>query len=149
MQDYCGEEAEAIVVGADEQNAHLYLVDKKYNVSCHDDIGFLAIGIGSWHANSQLMQVRYSREWQFAQAIALTYASKKQAEIAPGVGADTDLYMVHRAGFRQVPEGIKSAVRLSHEEFEKGYHALSRDQVTKLDHTIREILKTSDFGKAG
>jgi hypothetical protein len=127
----------------------LYLVDKKYDVSCHDDIGFLAIGIGSWHASSQLMQVRYSRGWQFGQAIALAYAAKKQAEIAPGVGPDTDLYIVHRGGFRQVPEDIKSAVRLSHEEFEKGYHALSRDQVTKLDETMGEILKTSDFGKAG
>lgn len=99
----------AIVVGADDRNAHIYLVDNYIKVNCYDDVGFVAIGIGAWHARSQLMQARYSNMWKFNHAVGIAYAAKKQSEIAPGVGAETDLFVVNRDGTNPLMPELKQA----------------------------------------
>lgn len=109
LQGYSGPEVEAIVVGADDRNAHIYLVDNYIKVNCYDDVGFVAIGIGAWHARSQLMQARYSNMWKFNHAVGIAYAAKKQSEIAPGVGAETDLFVVNRDGTNPLMPELKQA----------------------------------------
>jgi hypothetical protein len=73
-------------------------VDTGGSVNCCDDVGFAAIGIGAWHAKSRLMQGGYINNMFFAPALAVLYAAKKAAEIAPGVGRATDIQIVLREG---------------------------------------------------
>lgn len=57
-------------------------------------VGFAAIGIGKSHAESQFM---FSGHWPlkpFDETILLTFAAKKRAEVAPGVGKDTDMVVI-------------------------------------------------------
>ena len=56
MQAYRGEELDALVIGPQEDIVSVYGVDTKGMITCHDDVGFAAIGSGAWHAKSRLMR---------------------------------------------------------------------------------------------
>ncbi len=47
VMNYKGKKTEAIVAASDNSGAHLYLIDEESVVSCHDDVGFVAIGSGA------------------------------------------------------------------------------------------------------
>ena len=83
----------AIVVGSDATGAHIFKVEHGRVISL-DNIGFVAAGGGEWHAESQFMFSKYTRHWSFPDALSLVYAAKKRAEVAPGVGNETDLVVV-------------------------------------------------------
>ena len=84
---------EAIVSGVDDTGAHIYVVNNT-EVTCRDAIGFAAIGAGYWHANSQFMFAGHNRNRPLPETLLLTYAAKRRAEVAPGVGAGTDMFSV-------------------------------------------------------
>lgn len=108
MQSYRGEEVEALVIGTSAGYAQIYGVDTKGIVSCYDDVGFAAIGIGAWHAKSRLMQAGYTGQLPFSRAAVLTYAAKKVAELAPGVGTNTDLTFVFTTGCERMPDEMSA-----------------------------------------
>jgi hypothetical protein len=91
-------DADAIVAVVENNHAKLYHVDGSGFVSAHEDTGFLAIGIGYPHANSQFMSAGYANYWAFFPTLALSYAAKKRAEVAPGVGKATDIHVLTRDG---------------------------------------------------
>lgn len=84
-------EIEAIVTGIDGTGTHIYVVTNS-GVECRDAIGFAAIGIAYWHANSQFMFAGHNRMRPLPETLLLTYAAKKRAEVAPGVGSGTDMF---------------------------------------------------------
>jgi len=86
-------DVEAIVTGIDPTGPHIYVVEDGY-LSCEDTAGFAAIGVGYWHANSELMAQGYTKFRQLPEAIFLTLAAKKRAEFAPGVGKLTDMFSI-------------------------------------------------------
>jgi 20S proteasome alpha/beta subunit len=57
-------DAEAIIAGYDTA-AHIYMVDQTGLVTCHDEIGFAAIGTGYSHAKFQFMSGQYASWWPF------------------------------------------------------------------------------------
>jgi hypothetical protein len=90
---------DTIIMGVDEEGSHLYTtsnsnVESSCRVRCHDTVGFAAIGAGSRHASSQFMLSRYHRWAPSSEGLFLTYLAKKRAEIAPGVGQDTDMFTI-------------------------------------------------------
>ena len=98
-------EVECIFVGTDTDGpvdpktgspgiyTHIY-VSHGGQVSCYDPIGFAAIGIGAWHAQSQLMFARHTRLRPIWETLFSLYSAKKHAEVAPGVGKDTDMFSI-------------------------------------------------------
>jgi predicted Zn finger-like uncharacterized protein len=92
---------EAMVVGVDRIRdlfiPHIYSIFKSLNgdyVTCGDSIGFSAIGIGLRHAESQFMLAGHSRHSPFPETLFLTYLAKKRAQVAPGVGKETDMFVI-------------------------------------------------------
>lgn len=81
-----------IVCGLDEAGAHIYTVIDGY-MACQDQVGFAAIGMGARHAESQFMSAEHSKGKSLAETLLLIYTAKKRAEVAPGVGAATDLIL--------------------------------------------------------
>jgi len=63
-------------------------------VACLTTVGFAAIGSGKSHAESQFMFSGHSPLKPFNETILLTYAAKKRAEVAPGVGKVTDMVVI-------------------------------------------------------
>jgi hypothetical protein len=102
---------EAIVSGIDELGAHIYVVSNS-GIRCDDTIGFAAIGIGYWHANSQFMFAGHNRMRPLPETLLLTYAAKKRAEVAPGVGESTDMFTMGPAlgSFSNVSTDVIDAV---------------------------------------
>jgi len=85
---------EAIVTGIDmDGGAHIFVVNND-NVSCWDNIGFASIGSGSRHAKSQFMFTGHSRNALLPESLLLTYTAKKRSEVSPGVGEETDMFMM-------------------------------------------------------
>jgi 20S proteasome alpha/beta subunit len=111
MQSYRGEDVEALIIGSGGDYVQLYGVDTKGIVSCFDDVGFAAIGSGAWHARSRLMQARYTNTQRFSRIAALTYAAKKTAELAPGVGAHTDITLVLKDHVETLREDVTKELR--------------------------------------
>lgn len=83
----------AIFAGVDTSGAHLYVADND-SINCRDNVGFAAIGVGYWHANSQIMFAGHTRRKSFPETLLLVYSAKKRAEVAPGVGGATDMFAV-------------------------------------------------------
>lgn len=86
-----------IFAGIDLRGAHIYVVDDA-EVTCRDSVGFAAIGAGEWHASSQMMFAGHSIIKWFPDTVLSVYAAKKRAEVAPGVGEATDMFIVHELG---------------------------------------------------
>jgi hypothetical protein len=83
----------AIITGIDDLGARLFC-GQDGKLTCEDAIGFAAIGAGYWHAQSQFMFAGYSRRASAAKSLYLVYAAKKRAEMAPGVGSETDMFLM-------------------------------------------------------
>jgi hypothetical protein len=82
-----------IVAGSDPHGEHIYVVTDG-DVECLDAVGFAAIGIGRWHANSQFMFAGHDRSKPIPETLLLTYPAKRRAEVSPGVGAGTDMFTI-------------------------------------------------------
>ncbi|MGB7254085.1 MAG: hypothetical protein WBC94_10800, partial [Xanthobacteraceae bacterium] len=97
LQGYQGADVAALIVGSDvirdQRLVRIFTINSYGMVHCHDDVGFAAIGTGASHAESILMQAGYVNTLGWGPALAVLYAAKRVAEIAPGVGKKaTDIY---------------------------------------------------------
>jgi hypothetical protein len=136
LQSYEGEDVEAIVVGSDAENVHLYTVDTRGIAHCMDDVGFAAIGIGAWHAKSRLMQMGYTNRALLAQALASAFSAKKAADIAPGVGEFTDVHLVMKDAYFPLWENVNDKVHELYKRVEQGLVTLALDAIKELDQFI-------------
>ncbi len=101
----CRPSNQTIVAGVDEGGAHIYEIDSFGDARCLDAAGFAAIGSGYRHVESQFMFAKHAAWKDFPETLLLTYAGKRRAEAAPGVGAETDIcYVRGLGGFYTVPE---------------------------------------------
>lgn len=66
----------AIIIGVDETGAHLYVAEN-WVLSCHDTVGFAAIGAGYWHADSQFMFGGHSPNRPLPETLLLTFSAKE------------------------------------------------------------------------
>ena len=82
-----------IFAGTDPSGTHIYVASDD-DIECVDKVGFAAIGIGRWHANSQFMFAQHDRFKPLPETLLLTYAAKKRGEVSPGVGEGTDMFAV-------------------------------------------------------
>lgn len=140
LQNYQGPEVEAIIAGMDDKIGHLYLLDTAGNVSCHNDVGFVAIGLGAWHAKSQLMQARYTPiRSAYATALAMIYAAKKRAEIAPGVGLETDLYLITRNGWSRIDDNLAKKIADLYTDVQKKQGETVVAAITELNEFIGKM----------
>lgn len=82
---------EVVIAGIDPSGAHIYAANGP-NLTCRDVAGFATIGAGSWHADSQFMFAAHSKAKPGPATALLTFSAKKRAEVAPGVGKETDMW---------------------------------------------------------
>lgn len=99
-----------LLSGADESGAHIYRIEDPGTSECFDSsIGFNAIGIGQDHAVLSLIGNKYTIKMDLNEATYLAYEAKRKAEIAPGVGKETDISIIKNENIEQVSkEKIKN-----------------------------------------
>ena len=87
------EEIETIITEIDDSGAHIFVV-RSGVISCDNKIGFASVGIGSYHALSHFMFSAYTRFESASKALLTIHQAKKKSEVSPGVGAQTDMFLV-------------------------------------------------------
>jgi len=80
-----------IFAGVDTTGPNLYVANDA-EISWCNPAGFATIGSGSWHAQSTFMVAGHTRFSLLPRTLFITYIAKKRAELAPGVGPDTDMF---------------------------------------------------------
>ena len=90
---------EFLVAGVDENGAHIFRIH--YDgiaggswVEWCDSLGFRTIGSGGSHAAILLALQRQQKMLPVGETLFNVYSAKKNAEIAPGVGSQTDIAIV-------------------------------------------------------
>jgi hypothetical protein len=102
-----------------ENDAYIYHIDGEGVTTHHHELNFAAIGIGSPHAKSYLMFSRYQKLTSYFRALPVLYGAKKQAETAPGVGAETDYYLINKTSIIRVPDEIIEVIAEHYAEEER------------------------------
>jgi hypothetical protein len=86
---------ELLVAGVDSSGAHVCTVfhpGSPHNV--HDTIGYAAVGSGWIHAIQAFIGFRQTAQADYHETVFRAYAAKRRAEVAPGVGTDTDMAVI-------------------------------------------------------
>jgi hypothetical protein len=134
----------SIITGVDNEGTHIYAVENE-KVYCWDTIGFASIGSGSRHAESQFMLAGHSRISPLPESLLLTYSAKKRAEVAPGVGCYTDMFMVGPSLGSFTEINIKTMTKLE-EEYQKMLSAEKNAQISAkkgITEYVKELKKAS------
>ncbi len=86
---------ELLLAGVDANGAHIYSVaNPGVNERKNDVIGYAAIGSGAIHALQAMIGFGHHGNTSLKETVFRVYAAKRRAEVAPGVGHDTDLAIV-------------------------------------------------------
>lgn len=144
MQNSSEEDVEALVVGSNGKHANIYAIDHRGTVTCCNDVGFAAIGIGAWHARSSLIQAGYHNNLTLAPALAATFAAKKLAQIAPGVGDSTDLYLVTRDGHMRLSDGLYGKLHEVHNGYSSAVTDAAISAIDQLQGYIDSLQGTQN-----
>lgn len=93
MKSFYSPQTSVIFAGIDPTGPHVYVANNS-DITCKDYVGFAAIGAGDWHANSQFMFNGHTVKRPFPETLLLTYSAKRHAQVAPGVGEATDMFII-------------------------------------------------------
>ena len=92
---------ELLLAGVDQDGAHIFSVHNPGGAELqHDVIGYAAIGSGAIHAVQSMIGFKHSSSAGLRETIFRAYSSKRRAEVAPGVGEETDIAVVSLDGVR-------------------------------------------------
>jgi hypothetical protein len=133
--------------------AHIYTTEGD-KLSDYTMVGFAAIGMGKIHAESQFM---FSGHWPskpFHETLLLAYAAKKRAEVAPGVGRDTDMVVIGPGlgGALKVEDKhiieLERIYQKSNAASMKGINVASIETQKFVERVRKEYVKASKKGAA-
>jgi 20S proteasome alpha/beta subunit len=86
---------EVLLAGVDSSGAHVYSVQNPGGAErLHDIIGYAAIGSGAIHAVQSMIGFGHTANAGYHETVFRAHASKRRAEAAPGVGAESDIAVI-------------------------------------------------------
>jgi 20S proteasome alpha/beta subunit len=127
---------ELLVAGVDDAGGHISTLHNPGSRPLdHDVIGYAAVGSGQLHSVQSMIGFRHAGDTSLAEAIFRVYASKRRAEVAPGVGDETDMFVIDAAGTHPLP--VETL-----DELGNLYH----DFMTSMQQNLRKRLSTLPLG---
>ncbi len=79
-------------------------------------IGFHAVGSGDNQAASTLLFQKHSKEDSLRETLYNVYKAKRNAEVARGVGKETDLLIMGKTGIKEIPESCLKVFKKIYEK---------------------------------
>lgn len=133
-----------IIAGVDTSGPHIYVI-RNADIYCYDAIGFAAIGIGQGHANSQFMLARHTTIRPLPQTLLLTYTAKKRAEVAPGVGTDTDMNMVgpQLGSLTPIGQHVQQELEKEYQKIRDGENRLTTEAEERIVRYVEELTEAA------
>ncbi|MDA1280179.1 MAG: hypothetical protein O3B95_09125 [Chloroflexi bacterium] len=146
MQRYARVEVgvEALVAGVESDNdwPHIYRVDWNGVARCDDHIAFSSIGIGDTHAETQFMLRKYGAHYGWVDSLIMVHAAKRAAENAPGVGTDTDMYIIDSAqGLIEVPQAVGDILNARYKTRTDRESELWNEQIPDVETELKKYLE--------
>jgi len=86
-----------ILAGFEDNKAHIYEINEEGSINTRD-INFDAIGTGAIQAINALLFQRHSKRDPLKKTLYDVYKAKRNAEVAQGVGKETDLFFLTSQG---------------------------------------------------
>src|SRR5215469_10235702 len=124
---------ELIVAGVDANGGHLHSIGNPGGwQQCHDPIGTTAVGSGAIHAIQSMIGYSHSATVPLRETVFHVFSSKRKAELAPGVGHDTDLMILDVSGVVHVPKETIRALDAINDDIATAQNADLLAKVTKL-----------------
>ena len=122
---------EILVIGVDDK-AHVYLVNNPGIATPLDAVGWGSIGTGSPHAEYTFISGEYCTKFPFNKAVYLAYEAKRRAEVAPGVGKATDIYLIDNKDIHELSKEGKEKLKNIFDEKEKSIRPIEKDSMEKV-----------------
>jgi 20S proteasome alpha/beta subunit len=123
-----------LIAGVDDEGGHLFSVHNPGGaVNDFAPIGFASVGSGTLHATQSLIGFRHTSARDLHQTVFSVYASKRRAEVAPGVGLDTDLAIIRESGIHYVAPEIVAQLATLFDEYEQPVVQDIREKVAQLN----------------
>lgn len=92
----------AYIIGGVDEFAHLYFISDPGTSQCWDTAGFCTAGSGDRHAEPVFAFYEYRPSMMASEALQVAYEAKKRAEMAGGVGKETDEWIITKEGCYEV-----------------------------------------------
>ncbi len=125
---------EIIVAGVDDFGAHLYTIVNPGTYTDVYQIGYNAVGSGAIHAMQSLIGFAHSPYQELNRTIFCTFAAKKRGEVAPGVGKETDLFVISKDGITELSQNqITELEELYNKDYYNPLTKEVRDKIEKLN----------------
>jgi 20S proteasome alpha/beta subunit len=128
--------ASAIIAGLDHTGAHLYKVRDPGVAESFNTPFFACIGSGSDIATTQFMLAKYEKRWSLSKALWLTFSAKARAEVAGGVGPQTDLIVIGPNRFTYAGEEQKRELYKLFERVIEKEKAAQDEAIEVLEHFL-------------
>jgi hypothetical protein len=122
-----------LLAGVDDIGAHLYLIGNPGDAQDFGVMGFEAIGSGALHAVQAMIGFGHSPLRALNETVFSVYASKRRAEVAPGVGRDTDLALVLQDGVKFLPQSVLSELETVYQDYQRPLGQEQTERVRNLD----------------
>jgi hypothetical protein len=86
-----------IIAGCDTAGAHIFYVGHPGTLFNLDKLGYNAVGSGAVHAVTSLSLGGHTPKSSLVETLSSVYTAKRAAEVAPGVGKETELAVISKA----------------------------------------------------
>ncbi len=123
-----------LIVGGVDQRGHLYYVLDPGAYRSYDALGFCCVGSGDRHAEPVFAFLGFKPSLSESEALQIAYEAKKRAEMAGGVGRETDAWIIDKEGCYEVGYNTIQQLEGWHKEqaigsqFRKQF-AIERDKI--------------------
>lgn len=122
-----------LVAGVDDEGGHVFQIGNPGGTAQDlRPIGSGAIGSGSLHAIQSMISFRHSPRRGLNETIFRVFASKRAAEVAPGVGRDTDVVVITSEGKIALKEQHLEKLNMMHEQFREPAERQLSEEIASL-----------------
>ena len=126
-----------LLLGGVDEKAHLYMIGEPGTYRSYDELGFCCIGSGDRHADPVFAFYGFSPALSMEQTLKIGFEAKKRAEMAGGVGKETDAWIVEKGAIHEVKQETVKHLEESHGKQENLSRLFESVEVEtrKLDYT--------------
>jgi len=122
-----------LLIGFKNKKAQIYEINEMENISIRD-IHFHTIGSGCFQASNSLFIQKHCREDNLKKTIYNVYKSKRNAEIAKGVGQDTEVLICSEKEIAQIiPEDMEKLKEVYEKELHFGQNEIIKEDLNSLN----------------
>jgi 20S proteasome alpha/beta subunit len=125
---------ELLIAGVDDSGGRLFsLRNPGGSINDFQQIGYTGIGSGALHAVQSMIGFGHMSGRSLHESVFTVYASKRRAEVAPGVGKDTDLAIIVDAGIARLDKNMLDHLETLYQDYQRPLSQELKDEMSKLN----------------